>query len=63
MHLFLCRKAVSAVQQAPINDFYHQNKKMPVYSRSSTRFDTQEIINILLDPELSEDKICKNSTN
>jgi len=55
----LCRKVVSAVQRAPINDFYHQNKKIPVYSRSSTRFDTQEIINILLDPDLSEDKICK----
>ena len=32
---------------------------MPVYSRSSVRYDTQEVITILLDPDLNTDKICK----
>ena len=32
---------------------------LPVYSRSTARFDTQELVNILLDPDLKEEKICK----
>ena len=31
---------------------------MPVYSRHSERLDTQEIVSILLDPELDEKKMC-----
>jgi hypothetical protein len=39
-------------------DFYHGNTKLPVYARTSTRMDTQEIVNALLDPELDDDMIC-----
>ena len=55
----LFRKIISKVIQCPKGDNYNGNRKLPVYSRSTTRFDTQEAVNILLDPELDKDKICK----
>jgi len=55
----LSRKVASAVKQSPKDDYYNDNIKLPVYSRSSTRFDTQEIVNVLLDPELNDGKICQ----
>ena len=39
-------------------DFYNGYPKLPVYSRTSTKMDTQEIVNALLDPELDDDMIC-----
>ena len=41
------------------NDFYHNNRHLTVFLRQSSRFDTQEILSILLDPELEEERICK----
>ena len=41
------------------NDFYHNNHHLPVFSRQSSRFDTQEILSILLDPDLKEELICR----
>ena len=38
-------------------DFYHPN--LPAYSRQSTRYDTQEIVSILLDPHMKDDRVCK----
>ena len=52
------REKVSTVSQAPMDDFYHGNRNLPVYSRSAVRYDTQEVVTILLDPELSANKIC-----
>lgn len=40
-------------------DFYHENCNLPVYSRQQSRFDTQEIITILLDPDLQQEQVCK----
>ena len=39
--------------------FYNGNKKLPVYSVQASRFDTQEMIMILLDPKLDPDLICQ----
>lgn len=39
-------------------DFYHNNPMLPVYSRTSVRLDTHNIVNALLGPELKEDKVC-----
>ena len=38
-------------------DFYRPN--LPTYSRKSTRYDTQEIVSILLDPDMKGDRVCK----
>ena len=40
------------------DDIYHDNPKLPVYSRTSARLDTHNIVNALLDPELEESKVC-----
>ena len=41
-----------------MDDFYHDNKNLPVYSQSTVRYDTREVITILLDPDLTSSKIC-----
>ena len=41
------------------DDFYHGNSDLSVYSRCTTRLDTQELVSILLDPDLKQEKICK----
>ena len=41
-------------------DFYHGDCNLPVYSRQQSRFDTQEIITILLDPDLKDEQVCKS---
>ena len=41
-----------------INDYYHDNKQLPVYIRQSTRLDTLEMADILLDPNMMEGRIC-----
>ena len=56
--IFTFRERVSTVSQAPMDDFYRGNKNLPVYSRSAVRYDIQEVVTILLDPELSVNKIC-----
>lgn len=38
--------------------FYKNNPKLPVYSYHSTCLDTQEIVNALLDPDLTESSVC-----
>ena len=38
--------------------FYLNNPMLPVYSCTSVRLDTHNIVNALLDPELKEDKVC-----
>ena len=40
-------------------EFYHNNRNLPVFSHQSSRFDTQEMLSILLDPDLKEERICK----
>ena len=40
------------------DDLYHDNSKLPVYSRTSARMDAHDIVNALLDPELEESKVC-----
>ena len=52
------RKLAPAVELAPDDDFYHGNGKLPVYSRCATRLDTQELVTILLDPDLKQEKTC-----
>jgi hypothetical protein len=37
------------------DDLYHNNPKLPVYSCTSARLDTHDIVNALLDPE---PKVC-----
>ena len=61
INLVLCtyRKLTPAVDLASDDDFYHGNSKLPVYSRCATRLDTQELVTILLDPDLKQEKICK----
>ena len=39
-------------------DFYHGNCNLPVFSRQQSRFATQEIITILLDPDLKDEQVC-----
>ena len=39
--------------------FYNGNNKLPVYSVQASRFDTQEMVMILLDPDLDPDLVCK----
>ena len=41
-----------------VEDFYHGNKKLPVYLRQSRRLDTQDIAEILLEPSMDEKKLC-----
>ena len=41
-------------------DFYHSNRMLPVYSHQQSRFDTQDIISILLNPELKNERVCKS---
>ena len=41
------------------DDFYHGNSKLPVYSNCTTRLCTQELVAILLDPDLKPEKICE----
>ena len=53
------RSSVQNVIKAPENDFYLGNIKLPVYSRQCSRFDTQEIMMILLDPDLKDERVCK----
>lgn len=48
-----------AVELALDDDFYHGNSNLPVYSRCTTRLDTQDLVTILLDPDLKQEKICK----
>ena len=55
---FSCRTSVLPLRETA-DDFYHNNHHLPVFSRRSSRFDTQEILSILLDPELKEECICK----
>lgn len=52
-------KLAPVVELASDDDFYHDNSNLPVYSRCTTRLDTQELVTILLDPDLKEEKICK----
>ena len=40
-------------------DYYHDNHNLPVYSRQQSRFDTHDIITILLDPDLCDERVCK----
>ena len=37
---------------------YHDNPKLPVYSYHSSRLDTQEIVNAVLDNDLDDSKMC-----
>lgn len=46
------------MRTAAKGDFYHGNPKLPVYSHTSVRLDTQDIVNTLLDPELKDEMIC-----
>ena len=39
--------------------FYNGNTKLPVYSVQASRYDTQEMVMILLDPDLDSDLVCK----
>ena len=59
--IHLCKNIVMCptVDVVPPDDYYRGNELLHVYSRSTKRFDTQEIVNILLDPDLKEEKICK----
>ena len=53
------RKVTPAVDLAPDDDFYNGNRKLSVYSCCTVRLDTQELVTILLDPDLKQEKICK----
>ena len=46
------------INVADKDDFYHNNPKIPVYSRTSVRFDTHDTVNALLDPELEGCAVC-----
>ena len=41
-----------------MEDFYHGNKNLPVYLRQTSRLDTQEIAEILLEPNMDEKMLC-----
>lgn len=59
--LVLCiyRKITPTVDLASDDDFYNGNRKLPVYSHCTARLDTQELVTILLDPDLKQEKTCK----
>ena len=59
MELYLFHRTSLLTPRETTNDFYHNNYHLPVFSRQSSRFDTQEILSILLDPDLKEEHICK----
>ena len=40
------------------SDFYEGNKQLPVYSRPKTRSTTKQVVNIILQPNLSNKAIC-----
>ena len=44
--------------QIKSDDFYHGNKKLPVYLCQSSRLETQEIVRILLDLDVDEKMLC-----
>ena len=52
------RQSSKSLTLAEDDDFYHDNPKLPIYSRTSVRLDTHNIVNAVLDPELKEDKVC-----
>ena len=60
MYQFHSRNPTSISVRATTDDYYNGNSKLPVYSRQPERLDTQETVNILLDPELSTRKICSS---
>ena len=59
MELYFFHRTSLLSLRETTDDFYHSNYRLPVFSRQSSRFDTQEILSFLLDPELKEDCICK----
>ena len=62
IHCTTCRHRNANVMTSGKGDFYNRNPKLPVYSRISTRMDTQEIVNALLNPELDDDMIYTMQT-
>ena len=58
MIIFFRSSPISTVE-SPNEDYYHDNPSLPVFSRQSPRFDTQEMLSILLDPNLKDERICK----
>ena len=59
MELYLFHRTSLLTPRETNNDFYHNKHHLPVFSHQSSRFDTQEIVSILLDPDLKEEHICK----
>ena len=43
-------------------DYYHNNHNLPVYSQQQSRFDTHDIIAILLDPDICDEQVCKTQS-
>ena len=58
LFLLMYRTSVLKPVETP-EEFYHNNHNLPVFSHQSSRFNTQEMLSILLDPNLKECIICK----
>ena len=54
----------SSVQKYEVQkeDYYHNNHNLPVYSQQQSRFDTHDIIAILLDPDICDEQVCKTQS-